>query len=117
MPNIFKVDIANEINKRLGPLVFPITLIKSRPSTRAELTGGVHSVKTIYRARGFTDSYNSNLIDGKTIRIGDMIVVILGGSTSAVPKAGDTVIVEGASLEVVSVVRDPAGATYECQAR
>ena len=53
MPNIFKANIDKEIAKALGPLTFPLTLTKSRPSTRAELTGGVNSVETKYNGKGF----------------------------------------------------------------
>jgi hypothetical protein len=117
MPDIFKAGIASEIGKALGPLTFPLTLTKSRPSTRAELTGGVNSVETSYTGKGFIDDYRDSRVDGTIVKVGDRMVTILGSTIAAVPEPNDKVFIEEKSWEIIRVKRDPAGATYECQVR
>lgn len=117
MPDIFRAGIAKEINKGLGSLVFDAVLTKSRPSTRGDLTGGVNSVTTEYKGKGFVDDYENSRIDGTIIQVGDRKVVLLGASFSVKPETDDTVLIEGDTWTIVRVTRDPAGATYECQAR
>jgi hypothetical protein len=117
MPNIFKANIAKEINKALGPLVFPATLTQTRASTRGNVTGGTHPVKTKYPAKGFVDSYEAFRVDGTIIQSGDRKITLLGASVSVAPEVNDSIFIEGRDWLVINVARDPAGATYECQAR
>ncbi len=118
MPDIFKAKIAQKINSALGPLVFPATLIKEVPGVRSNKnTAGTNPVVTSYAAKGFVDSYKAYLIDGTLIKVGDKKVTLLGASLTVVPAPGDRVTIEGVTRQIVTVYRDPAGATYECQAR
>jgi hypothetical protein len=120
MPNIFKKDIAGKINKKLGPLVFDLTLHVVTEGTRgANLTGGTNPTETDHAGRGFVDDYRNTEIDGTIIQIGDRKTVILGASLPAgvVPKVQDKVTIEGTKRTIVFVKRDPAGATYECASR
>jgi hypothetical protein len=120
MPDIFGEDIAGQINRELGPLVFDVTL--------SSVTGGIRSTtnltsktstKTNYVGKGFVDDYEDRYIDGTIIRRGDRKVIILGASlpSGVVPKPTDQTIIEGETKTIVNVTRDPAGATYECQVR
>lgn len=118
MPDIFKAKIAQQINKGLGKLVFDVTLIKKTVGLRPEnLTGGVSSVETPYRGRGFMVDYQANQIDGTIVQVMDRQVVILGASIPVVPDTNDLLIAEGKEYTIVRVTRDPAGATYTCQVR
>ncbi|MHA1859155.1 MAG: hypothetical protein ACTSUU_06890 [Candidatus Thorarchaeota archaeon] len=117
MPNIFGANIDREIANALGPLVFSLTLTKSEPSTRTDVTDGRTNVETSYIGRGFIDDYRDSRIDGTIILTGDRVVTILGASISIVPEPEDTVNIEGQNWKIIKVARDPAGATYECQVR
>ncbi len=118
MPNIFNADIAGKIGQAMGPLLFPLTLIKRTSSTRSDLTGGVNTREESYNGRGFIDDYRDSRIDGDIIKIGDRLVTIMGASITVVPEPDDKVIIEGVTWTIVGPVRrDPAGATYECQVR
>lgn len=119
MPDIFRAGIAEKINNALGPLVFDATLIVITPGTRTagQETSGTNPTSTSHAAKGFVDDYESRFMDGKLIQVGDKKVTLLGESMNAVPKAGDKVTIEGETRQILSVVRDPAGATYECHAR
>jgi hypothetical protein len=119
MPNIFKANIAKEIGKAMGPLVFPLTLTKIRPSTRGDLTGGVNSIPDTFSGKGFIDNYRDSRVDGSIVKVGDRVITILGASMGAIPEPNDTVFIEDREWTIVKdgVKRDPAGATYECQVR
>lgn len=118
MPNIFNANIAGQIAQAMGPLLFPLTLIKRTASTRGELTGGVNSREERYSGRGFIDDYRDSRIDGTIIKVGDRVVTIMGASIAVTPDPDDQIIIEGRTWTIVGPVRrDPAGATYECQVR
>ena len=119
MPNIFKANIAKQIGKALGPLTFPLTLEKIRPSTRGDLTGGVNSITDAFTGKGFIDSYKDSLIDGTLVKVGDRVITIFGSTISAIPEPNDMITIEDRKWTIVKdgVKRDPAGATYECQVR
>jgi len=119
MPNIFNANIAGKINKALGNMVFPVTLVRKTYGARPEdLTRGIDSVETTYTGRGFVSDYKDSEIDGTSVKQGDRKVVILGASISVVPTVNDTVTIEGETRLIVGPVkRDPADAVYECQAR
>ena len=120
MPDIFKKDIAGKINDKLGPLVFDYTLHVVTEGTRgANLTGGTNPTETDHTVKGFVDDYRDREIDGTIIQRGDRKITLLGGSlpSGVVPKVQDKVTAEGIKWTIVNVMRDPAGATYECQSR
>lgn len=117
MPDIFKAGIAAQVNAALGSLLFPTTLIKVRSSVRGNITAGLGEVRTEYATRGFLSSYRDNLIDGTRILAGDRKAVLLGQPLPVAPAPGDTIQLEGKDWSVISVTRDPAGATYSCQVR
>lgn len=67
--------------------------------------------------RGWRDQFEQELIDGTLIRTTDWRIVILASSIGITPTTSDKVLVEGQSLNIVSVRRDPAGAIFDVQAR
>jgi hypothetical protein len=121
MPDIFGADIAGAILDGLGGLVFDQTLIKT--STAEDPTNKTRMIKieTPYSCKGFVDNYRNENIRGQGVKITDHKIVILGASLppSIIPQPGDRIIAEGRtySIQEDGVMRDPAGATYECQSR
>lgn len=117
-PDIFGVNIAGELNKALGPLVFDLTLTVVTPSTRDDITDGTQPTTTNYTVKGFVDDYKERQIDGTIIQEGDQKITLLGGSLgSIVPKPNDKITAETRTKTIIDVERDPAGATYLCQVR
>ena len=118
MPDIFGEDIAGELFRELGPLLFDVILVQVTGKERdsANPTKITEFTKK-FTGKGFVDDYKARQIDGMTIQQGDRKVTILGASLPAgvVPKPSDSTIIEGETKVVVNVIRDPASAVYECQ--
>lgn len=121
MPDIFQADIAGRIGRALGPKMLPATLIEVTPGQRSagNLSGGRNPIETPHAARGFVDDYGDDQIDGTRIKKSDRIVTLFGATieNQKVPVADWKIQIEGSTYLIVRVKRDPAGATYECQAR
>jgi hypothetical protein len=121
MPDIFGADIAGIIAKELGPLVFDQTLTKAAKSRDPSDSTKIITVETDYPCKGFVDTYSDKWVNGTTVKVDDHKIVILGASlaTGVVPEPGDKITAEGNVFVIAKdgVVRDPAGATYECQSK
>lgn len=102
-------------------LTLPATLIKVTPGDRVpgRVSGGTNPTTTSYAAQGLVDSYATALIDGTLIQENDRKILLLGASitSGAIPTNGDQITIEGGTYRVINVSRDPAAATYICQAR
>lgn len=121
MPDIFGIDIAGLIDEALSDAVFEQTLIKVS-STRDPVNPSKKTiVETPHPCRGFVDNFSKENMRGTSVRITDHKIVILGNTlpVGIVPEPGDKIIAEGSTFTIVDegVMRDPAGATYECQSR
>lgn len=122
-PNLFGADICGAIFDAMGSDMLPATLTRVAEGTRnpAVLTGGqtVGEAETAYSCKGFVDTYTAREIDGTNVRANDRKVILLGGSLpdDVDPRAGDRVTIESGDWKVIRVERDPAGATFTCQAR
>lgn len=121
MPNIFGADIAGIINSALGPLVFDQVLIKTT-SVRDPVNKTKRvKTKTSHACKGFIDTYEDQFLSGTLVHDTDRKIVIIGNSlpTGIIPKPGDEITAEGITFTIADkgVVRDPAGATYECRAK
>lgn len=121
LPNIFGANIAQLINNALGNAVFDQTLIK-RSSTQSTVNRTKQEIVTSpYPCKGFIDEFTDDYINLTNIKKSDRKIVILGASLAAgiIPEPGDGIIAEGITFTIVpdGIVRDPAGATFTCQAR
>jgi len=118
---LFGVDISGIIKQSMAAGLLPLTLIKEIPGARgAALTDGQAISEKKYPCRGFIDEYKLSQIDGTTVQRGDKKILIIGDTLPAgvVPQANDRIIAEGATYVIPGVPeRDPAIATYVCQAR
>jgi hypothetical protein len=121
MPKLFGLDIAGLVAKAMGKGFLPVTLISQRPWDRqaGSLSSGTNPTTTAHSARGILSDYSETSIDGTIIQTGDRKVLILGDTIRppVVPKIGDMVFIEDFEGTIVNVNRDPAAATYTCQAR
>lgn len=120
LPNIFGANIAQIINTALGPLVFDQTLIKVTSIRDPSDSTKRIQTKVQHACKGFVDDFKDAYVNGTTVKITDRKIIILGASLpdGIVPTAEDEIIAEGITFKIVAngVLRDPAGATFECQA-
>lgn len=121
MVKLFGVDIAKIANKALGPGLLPIKLVKltQGPRDPAALTEGPALSRKVYSGRGVVLDYKLSQFDGTIIQKGDRRVLILGASlpSGIIPESNDLVQAEGKESPIVTVGRDPASASYDCQIR
>ena len=121
MPDLFGMDIAKLVADNLGPGVLDATLtqVTAGNRTAGDLTAGVNPTNVDYPCKGFVDDYSASQIDGTLIKANDHKVTLLGGTLQGgiIPQQGDKVFIENTTYEIIKVKRDPAAATYLCQAR
>ena len=121
MPNLFGQDIAGIIAREIGPGVLPATLTKVAAGNRnaTNPTAGRALTESTFRGRGFIDEYETSKIDGTRIQQGDRRITLIANTFPGqpVPTSGDKIAIENETYTIVSVRRDPAAATYDCQSR
>lgn len=122
MTGIFGIDLAGIIFDELGPLLLDATLIKVTPGTRTggSLTGGTNPNEASHSTKGFIDNYSDEQINGTVVMLGDRKITLLGDGlpSGVVPTPGDKITIESQTFVIADPVnRDPAAATYECNAR
>ena len=116
------VNMAAEIAKGFKGLLLPGTLTKSTPGTRSttDITGGTNPTEAVFTFEGFVEDYSDKTIAETLIQEGDRKISILRGSlsdTTQIPEPHDALSIESEAYEVIRVMRDPAGAIFECQSR
>ena len=119
MPKLFGVDIAKELSTAMSPGLLTAKLTKvtvTNPVATNTTEGGL--TEKSYSCKGVISDYSETQVDGTLIQRGDRRVVLLGGSLPSTisPDTGDFIEIESGTFTVVQVFRDPAGATYTCQA-
>ncbi|QBQ71174.1 hypothetical protein S0112_067 [Shewanella phage S0112] len=118
-PDIFGADIAGSILDGLGGLVFDQMLVKITTGRDPLDPTKIIPVESPYPCKGFIDNYaKENRFSPQQIT--GVKIVILGASlpSGIIPEPGDKIHAEGKVFTIQpndSVVRDPAGATYECR--
>ena len=97
------------------------TLIKVTAGTRTggAVSGGTHPTESSYSARGFVDSTKRDQINGTLVETNDRVVYLVAQSIASgqVPTTKDKITIEGATVRIVAVDRDPAAAGYACLTR
>ena len=121
MAKFLGVDIAKIIHKNLSPKVNDLTIVVKGTPSRASgnLTGGTQASETTHTARGFSAKYKDSVIDGSRIRARDREFIIFVESINPPVEItiGSTVTENEVVYELMKAEKDPAGATYTCQAR
>jgi len=118
LPNIFKANIAQLLNKNMGQLVFPLTLKKQSTSRDPSDSTKQITVVTEHPGRGFVDDNALRYRSGTTTQYSAKSIGILGASLpdGICPEPGDLIFIENEDHTIAEkgVVRDPAGALFEC---
>lgn len=109
-------SIQATVASAFADVFYPATLYS--PHLRhSDGRGGRIPTYTAYTAKALVDDYSVWLRSQLGIPAAERKIIILGGSVSRVPKAGDVVTVQGGSWEIIEIKRDPAAATYECRSK
>jgi hypothetical protein len=77
--------------------------------------GTTESVQT-FPCKGWVDSFSRNL-EKTVVQAGDLRVFVLAETLAVTPETTGRIVVDGRTLSIIDVRRDPAGATWELQAR
>ncbi len=114
-------DIAAIANDALGGILLDVTVA---PKVVTGIGPGkfVASWPVAHPGKGFVKDY-SDFARASGIPATDRKIVVLakslldGSGTEVAPMRGDLVTVRGRTYDIIDVKRDPAGATWELQAR
>jgi len=121
MPELFGVDIAQEIADAFDGQLVTGTLTKRTAGTRTSgnLTGGTNYTEASFSFNGFLDNKEDVVQAGTLVVKGGQYVVIIAQSLNSgntVPEPKDKITIEGQAFEIVDVPRrDPAAATFTCK--
>ena len=120
MPNLFGVDIAQEIYNSFRGFLVEGTLTKRSGGARVpgSLTSGLSPVEVTHTFEGFIDNQTEVSISGTLATVTGEFLSILTKSINpaAVPEKGDLASLEGIEYTIIEIVeRDPAGALYKCR--
>lgn len=126
MPKLFGVDIQKIVSDAIpsGPKGLPsVTLRKLTNSVRdpSNLSAGPVITYEEYVTRGVATTYTlREANDAPGVQVGDKKIVVIArplDKLGVVPSKQDEIIVQGETLTIVWVMRDPAVATYVIAAR
>ncbi len=122
--NLFGINLGNIIAAELGPLMLDAQLIVPGAPAAIDpanpLADRRTGTDTTIPGKGFIDEYNDFAIDGTNILRGDRKITLIADTFagSPVPTNSNRISIEGNTYQIIGDVRrDPAAATYTCQAR
>jgi hypothetical protein len=113
--------IADKINKalpkayakQLAGTVKPFEGSRSISGGYDPATGSVSSTTETYTGRGVFGGYSAMEVDGQHVLATDVRLTALQSEITSSPEVGDDL----AGYRVITVMQDPAGATYTLQLR
>lgn len=121
MVELFGIDIPELVDTAISDGLLPATLTRIVPGTRdpSDITGGTQPTTSTFTARGFIEDFTDRELEDSLVEIGDRKITLIANSIQnlAVPEVGDQITIENDTWNIMNVKRDPAGATYICQAR
>lgn len=101
----------------IGGTTWDITLKKLGAATVDAYGGTTPGATSDSTCRGFIEDYTTTARQMGGIPLTDRKITLFTASMSADPAVGDTLTAEGTDYEIITVQRDPAAATWVCQAR
>lgn len=109
--------LAAQIYKGMRKLFLDATLTRDVPGTATDLADPPAPTPTDYSCKAIHDTYSAYHRASGLVNEGDVKIIILVGSLSITPLAGDRITIRGKTFSLVKTDTDPALATWECQAR
>lgn len=123
----FGVDLRRELADGMGESLDPMVLVRVTPGARTvgDPTAATPDVEVQYPCRGLISDYEDNQINGTSVKKGDRIVQILGGTLpdGIRPAVHDEVIAadpvtgELARYHIERTGADPVQAMWSLQGR
>lgn len=120
MPDLFGLDVKGLVADALAGQLVPGTLVETVVGARTgDVTAGRAQTAVNHSFEGVLDDYETDEVDGTTVQAGDRRVLVIAGSlvSPVVPQPNWNVTIEGQTYRVTRVLRDPAAATWELNAR
>lgn len=118
MPDLFGIDIAQEIADAFGGQLVVGTLTKRAAGTRTplNLTAGTQPSETTHNFDGFLgvrQVRRPDQLGAQPLSVLTMITNTI--SPTAVPEVGDRATIESLTFDITEILnRDPAAAVFEC---
>lgn len=115
----FLDDIPDLIADALADDFRPATLkVPGEPTSNGE-GGWIPGVTASRTCRALVDDYSDFRRSALGIPAKDRKIIVLAATVQdgASPAVGHTLNIEGRDWQIIAVTRDPASATWECQAR
>lgn len=100
----------------VGGTTWDIT-IKKAGAASVDAYGAYTQSTSSTTGRGFIEDYTAAARQMGGIPITDRKITLFAASLSVTPEVGDTLTAESADYQIISIERDPAAATWVCQAR
>jgi hypothetical protein len=108
-------DIADAIAGGLAGLLLTGTLQKTTVTGRDSYGDPIYTTSTA-AVQGFLDTYSAIMIAAAGIPATDTRIILIAGLCDAAPAIADKVTLGGVTYQIRNIARDPANATYDCQA-
>lgn len=116
--------LEGELAEIIGDAIGGADLFYDAVLSRTTITGGdpydpgsgVETTET-FACQAFEDTYSIFERQNTLIQAGDVKVVVLAITLATTPTTADKITTRGVARSIVSVGRDPAGATWTLQAR
>ena len=111
--------IARTVARALGPIAHALTyqVVDQLPVDPDKLWLGTTERVSTHSCRGYADRFDRITVANSTVLASDLKVVILAETLAVEPTTSGRVVVDGKTLSIMDVRSDPAGATWEIQAR
>ena len=118
MPNLFGVDIAQEIANAFRGELVPGVLDKITPGTRTtgKLTAGTNSESVSHTFEGFLEVKEVRRKGQVGAEPMSVLTIITNSiSPATTPEVNDKATIESLTLDITEILdRDPAAAVFEC---
>ncbi len=117
--SILEGELAATIADALAEADIPldVTLIRTSVGSSGDPWSPTGGSTWTYDAKGFADRYSVQERVGSLIETTDHKVIIVAATLLTEPETGDRITIQGQTLNVMSVMADPARALWELQCR
>lgn len=118
MTSFLAGSLADQVTSALSAVFLDATLTRVT-TTGSDPTqpGTPNPTTTAYACKAIEDTYSIIERAGGNVQEGDVKVLVLAQTLATVPQLTDTITTGGVERRIISFTRDPAGATWEIQAR
>lgn len=110
-------SIAKQVGAALKPFMYPLTIRQTIAGEYDPDTGTSADIIVDHPCRGYVSEYDWRIEAANLVAPNDRKVMVLSTTLATTPTTNDQVVIEGEAFAIKRISRDPAGATWELQAR